>query len=156
MDRAVLGEAAQVKQAGRPAGAVEHLDDGFPEGALLARGDERRAQEHLVVRPALHDPHRQAGITLVEHEREQADQGVAAADLEQADLPAAGERAERGLDEPVLGEGIGLGGDPGERGPSWTRTRISASAGTGASPRRDAVRRSTAVSIRPIEVIPGG
>ena len=117
MDRAALGQPAQVQKAGRPIGFVERAEDRAPEGALLARGDERRAEEGLLVAPIPDQANGQPGVTGLDRHRQQADQPAAAANLDQADFAARRHRRQRGGDEPMLGERVRLGRDRGERGP---------------------------------------
>ena len=86
LDRAALGEPPEIEQARRPIGLVQRRQGRVPEGLLLARRDERRAEKDLVVDPVAHDADRQLGIARLEHQRQQPDQPAAAADLEQADV----------------------------------------------------------------------
>ena len=87
------------------------------KGRFVARPDQRRAEKHLVMAPVLDEADIGAAVITLDRGRQDSDQPPGAADLDQARLAARGHGGQRGDDEPVLGEAVGLRRLVGERYP---------------------------------------
>jgi hypothetical protein len=128
MDRPVAGNAADVQEIGRPVRCIEQGERGRPEGRLRALSDQWRAEEELVMAPVLEEADRRAAIIALDRDRNHPDQGMAVADLDDADMGAAAQCRQSGGDEPIFGEAVGLGGGVGKLGP-FPRQRLRDAAG---------------------------